>query len=136
MEALEERQLLANGLIVAAPINVSRTAGSQTEPTVAVNPTNPLNIVILANDTGDIQLGDPLFYGVTFDGGRTWTRTRLVGQRQRRPDPGLLAMVAGTTFDQFGNLFFTYIEDQIHRPAVAPVLLTSTDGGKTAHDRW
>ncbi len=109
----------------AAPTNVdvSQRHFNESEEAVAVNPTNPNNIVIFTNVGSELAAG--MFLGVSFDGGKTWTR-RLVGLGGDDPlgdaccDPSL-------SFDRYGNLFMTYlyeVEDQI------PVAL-STDGGLT-----
>jgi hypothetical protein len=112
----------------AAPANVdvSQRHLNESEEAVAVNPTNPNNIVIFTNvGHGEAGLAAGMFLGVSFDGGKTWTR-RLVGLGGGDPlgdtccDPSL-------SFDQYGNLFMTYlyqVEDQV------PVAL-STDGGLT-----
>ena len=112
----------------AAPANVdvSQRHLNESEEAVAVNPTNPNNIVIFTNvGHGEAGLAAGMFLGVSFDGGKTWSR-RLVGLGAGDPlgdaccDPSL-------SFDQYGNLFMTYlyqVEDQI------PVAL-STDGGLT-----
>ena len=112
----------------AAPANVdvSQRHLNESEEAVAVNPTNPNNIVIFTNvGHGEAGLAAGMFLGVSFDGGRTWSR-RLVGLGAGDPlgdtccDPSL-------SFDRYGNLFMTYlfqVEDQV------PVAL-STDGGLT-----
>lgn len=101
-------------------INVSRRAGEESEEAVAVNPTNPKNIVIFTN----IQEGiNGMFLGVTFDGGHTWTR-RIVGQNDVLGDT---CCDPSLSFDQYGNLFMTYLYNV---DQVVPVAL-STDGGLT-----
>jgi Bacterial Ig-like domain/Planctomycete extracellular len=112
LETLESRQLMAGGLTVTGPFNASQQSGNQEETSIAINPTNTQNIVVLSNTDSPT-----LFMGVTFDSGRTWTRTAVA---KACCDPS-------AAFDQFGNLFMTYIDDAI---TTAPVL-TSTDGGKT-----
>jgi hypothetical protein len=109
---------------VPATVNVSQRHLNESEEAVAVNPTNPNNIVVFTN-VGHAEAGLPagMFLGVSFDAGRTWTR-RLVGLGADDPlgdtccDPSL-------SFDRYGNLFMTYlyqVENQV------PVAL-STDGG-------
>jgi hypothetical protein len=107
-------------------VDVSQRHLNESEEAVAVNPTNPDNVVILTN-VGHTEAGltAGMFLAVSFDGGTTWTR-RLVGLGSGDPlgdaccDPSL-------SFDEHGNLFMTYlyqVEDAI------PVAL-STDGGLT-----
>lgn len=102
-------------------VDVSQRNGNESEEAIAVNPTNPKNIVIFTNIAEGIN---GMFLAVTFDGGTTWT-TRIVGTGNdvfgdTCCDPSL-------SFDEYGNLFatFLYNVDQ-----VVPVAL-STDGGLT-----
>src|SRR2546423_3591878 len=101
-----------------ANVDVSRRAGNESEETVAVNPTNPNNIVIVTNVDHPAA---GLFEGVSFNGGRTWT-TKLIGDNDNLKDA---CCDPSLSFDNYGNLFLTYlynIEDQV------PIAL-STDGG-------
>src|SRR6266545_1010291 len=115
-------------VVVATPANVdiSQRHLNESEETIAVNPTNPANIVTVTN-VGHREAGltAGMFEGVSFDGGKTWTK-KLIGLGGNDPlgdaccDPSL-------SFDRYGNLFLTYlyqVEDQV------PVAL-STDGGLT-----
>jgi hypothetical protein len=100
-------------------IDVSQRAGNESEEAIAVNPTNPNNIVIFTN----IAEGtNGMFLATSFDGGVTWTR-HIVGEGSdvfgdTCCDPSL-------SFDEFGNLFMTYLYNVDN---VVPVAL-STDGG-------
>src|SRR5512133_966077 len=112
----------------AAPANVdvSERHLNESEEAIAVNPTNPSNIVIFTN-VGHAEAGltAGMFLGVSFDGGKTWSR-RLVGLGAGDPlgdtccDPSL-------SFDRYGNLFMTYLYQVENQVPVAP----STDGGLT-----
>src|SRR5262245_25231441 len=55
--------------------DASTMAGNEAEDAIAVNPTDPLNIVTMST-LPDVPSG--LFEGVSFDGGATWTR-QVVG---------------------------------------------------------
>ncbi len=93
--------------------------GNQTETAVAINPTNPKNVFTVSNNGG----GGSLFGGVSFDGGATWT-TRTVatggdGLSSACCDPSV-------SWDQFGNLFLTYINSSIN----AVIVAVSSDGGQ------
>src|SRR4029450_8964259 len=59
------------GAVVPTNFNVSVHAGNDAEDAIAVNPTNPSNVVVMA-----IGLGPPrtLVVDTTFNGGQTWTR--------------------------------------------------------------
>src|SRR5438046_7754121 len=62
--------------------DVSRRHFNESEEAVAINPTNPSNIVIVTNvDHPDAGL----FEGVSFDGGQTWT-TKLIGDNDNLGD--------------------------------------------------
>ncbi len=101
-------------------IDVSQRAGQESEEAVAVNPTNPNNIVIFTN----IQEGtNGMFLAVTFDGGKTWDR-RIVGQNDVLGDT---CCDPSLSFDQYGNLFMTYLYNTEN---AVPIAL-STDGGLT-----
>ena len=110
---------------VPTNVDVSQRLGNESEEAIAVNPTNPQNIVVVTN----IQEGfSRLFEGVSFDGGKTWTRRIIadgpsIGQGTNGLgdsccDPSL-------SFDTYGNLFLSYLYNLEN---VIPVAL-STDGG-------
>ena len=101
-------------------VDVSQRAGNESEESIAVNPTNPNNIVVFTN----IQEGaNGMFLGVSFDGGLTWTR-RIVGENDVLGDT---CCDPGLSFDEYGNLFMTYLYNVEN---AVPVAL-STDGGLT-----
>ena len=102
-------------------VDVSRRAGNESEVAIAVNPTNPNNIVMFANIAEGVA---GMFLAVSFDGGQTWNR-RIVGAGSdifgdTCCDPSL-------SFDEYGNLFLTYLYNV---EITVPVAL-STDGGLT-----
>jgi BNR/Asp-box repeat len=116
---------------VAAPstpfnVDVSQRHLNESEEAIAVNPTNPNNVVVFTN-VGHREAGltAGMFLAVSFDGGKTWTK-RLVGLGAGDPlgdsccDPSL-------SFDRYGNLFMTYL---FQTENTVPVAL-STDGGLT-----
>ncbi len=106
--------------LAAPPLNVdvSQRPTNESEETVAVNPTNPRNIVIVTNvvfpDAG-------LFEGVSFDGGATWA-TKIIADNDNL---GAACCDPSLSFDSFGNLFLTYL---FNVGNVVPIAL-STDGG-------
>lgn len=100
-------------------VDVSQRLGNESEEAIAVNPTNPNNIVIFTNIA---EGANGMFLAVSFDGGQTWTR-RIVGEGNdvfgdTCCDPSL-------SFDEYGNLFMTYLYNVDN---VVPIAL-STDGG-------
>jgi hypothetical protein len=99
-------------------IDVSRRPGNESEETVAVNPTNPKNIVIVTNVEHPAA---GMFEGVSFDGGVTWTR-KLIGDNDNLGDA---CCDPSLSFDNYGNLFMTYL----YNVEIEVPIALSTDGG-------
>ena len=102
-------------------VDVSKRSGNESEEAIAVNPTNPNNIVIFTNIAEGVN---GMLLATSFDGGKTWNK-RIVGEGDdvfgdTCCDPSL-------SFDEYGNLFMTYLYNVDN---VVPVAL-STDGGLT-----
>ena len=120
--------VLTNGKSSAGPspanVDASQRAFNESEEAIAINPTNPNNIVIFTNiGHREAGLTAGMFLAVSFDGGATWTK-RIVGNNDALGDACCDPSLA---FDEFGNLFMTYIF-QVEN--TVPVAL-STDGGLT-----
>ena len=114
-----------------ANVDVSKRLGNESEEAIAVNPTNPDNVVVVTNVAEGFS---GLFEGVSFDGGQTWS-TKIIADAQTMGggadglgdaccDPSL-------AFDRFGNLFLSYLYENLDENVV-PVAL-STDGGLHFH---
>src|SRR5436305_11987940 len=101
-------------------IDVSQRATNESEEAVAVNPTNPKNIVVVSNV---VVPAAGLFEGVSFDGGATWT-TSVIGDNDNL---GAACCDPSLSFDRYGNLFLTYLYETENEVPVA----LSTDGGLT-----
>jgi hypothetical protein len=103
-------------------INVSARSGNDAEDSIAVNPTDPSNIVAMATLPGP-TVG--LFEGVSFDGGLTWTR-RIIGDGSDQL--GAICCDQQLAWDPFGNLWMVYLFSggNGHVPVAV-----STDGGLT-----
>ncbi|MFL6139224.1 MAG: sialidase family protein [Frankiaceae bacterium] len=103
---------------VPTNVDVSQRPTNESEEAIAVNPTNPNNIVIVTNvvfpDAG-------LFEAVTFDGGTTWTRS-VIGDNDNLGDA---CCDPSLSFDRYGNLFLGYLYNV---ELEVPIAL-STDGG-------
>jgi hypothetical protein len=97
---------VASAVGVGANVNITRDTYSNDESTVAINPTNPLNL--FEADTWS-QSGN-----YSMDGGKTWSSSSV---------PSIYSDTQAV-FDQFGNVFLTYINGFIW-------LAWSTDGGAT-----
>ncbi|TML05700.1 MAG: exo-alpha-sialidase [Actinobacteria bacterium] len=99
-------------------IDISQRHTNESEEAIAVNPTNPKNIVMVSNVEG----GAPgMLEGFSFDGGQTWT-TKLIGNNDNRGDA---CCDPSLSFDNYGNLFLAYLFDV---EDTLPIAL-STDGG-------
>jgi hypothetical protein len=101
-------------------VNVSRRPTNESEETIAVNPTNPNNIVIVTNV---VVPAAGMFAAVSFDGGSTWS-TRIIGNNDNL---GAACCDPSLSFDEFGNLFLAYLYNVGN---TVPIAL-STDGGLT-----
>jgi hypothetical protein len=111
----------ANGLNSTPSIpnvDVSQRHFNESEEAVAVNPTNPQNVVIVTNVDNPAA---GLFKAVSFDGGATWT-TSLIGDNDNL---GAACCDPTLSFDRYGNLFMSYLYNVGN---AVPVAL-STDGG-------
>ncbi len=105
-------------------VDVSQRHLNESEEAIAVNPTNPNNIVVVTNvGHREAGLSAGMFEGVSFDGGVTWTR-RIIGNNDNLGDA---CCDPSLSFDEYGNLFMTYLY-QVEN--VVPIAL-STDGGLT-----
>src|SRR5512138_1354695 len=102
-------------------VDVSQRVGNESEEAIAVNPTNPNNIVIFTNIAEGVN---GMFLGVSFDGGNTWNR-RIVGEGN--DVFGDTCCDPSATFDEYGNLFLSYLYNVEN---TVPIVI-STDGGMT-----
>jgi hypothetical protein len=103
-------------------VDVSALQNNDAEDAVAVNPTNPNNVVAMAI-TFTQQAG--LIEGVSFNGGKTWTRQIIGGSTS---DPlGDICCDEQLAWDRYGNLWMTYLLNSTGNVLVA----VSTDGGLT-----
>jgi hypothetical protein len=105
-----------------APPNFDSSAmhGNEAEDAIAINPANPSNIVTMAT-LPDVVSG--LFEGVSFNGGKTWTR-QVIGTGAPLGETCCDEQLA---WDRFGNLWMTYLVNTNGNVLVA----VSTDGGLT-----
>ena len=99
-------------------VNISQRLGNESEEAIAVNPTNPKNIVMVSNIA---EGANGLLKAVSFDGGKTWS-TDIIGDNDNLGDS---CCDPTLSFDERGNLFFAYL---FNTGSVVPVAL-STDGG-------
>jgi hypothetical protein len=103
-------------------VDVSVFPHNDAEDAVAVNPTNPGNVVAMAITFSQAA---GLIEGVSFNGGKTWTRQVIGGSTS---DPlGDICCDEQLAWDGFGNLWMTYLLNSTGNVEVA----LSTDGGLT-----
>jgi hypothetical protein len=118
--------LATTGLAAAAPLqpNIDSSAlpGNEAEDAIAVNPTNPSNVVTMST-LPDVVSG--ISVNVTFNGGRTWAR-RVIGDTTSDP-LGDICCDQQLAWDRFGNLWMTYLPNSTFDILVA----VSTDGGRS-----
>jgi hypothetical protein len=112
----------ATGAVGPANINTSAAPGNEAEDAIAVNPTNPSNIVTMST-LPDAGVVSGLFEGVSFNGGSTWTR-QVIGTG----DPlGEICCDEQLAWDRFGNLWMVYLLNDSDNVPIA----VSTNGGLT-----
>jgi hypothetical protein len=118
--------LTTTSLAAAAPplppnFDSSTMPGNEAEDAIAVNPTNPANVVTMST-LPDVVAG--LNVNITFNSGNTWSH-RVIGAAG---DPlGEICCDQQMAWDRFGNLWMTYLLNTSGDVFVA----ISTDGGLT-----
>jgi hypothetical protein len=125
VEALEARRLLSTALVVTPNVDVSQKAANQVEGTIAVNRSNPNNVVAFSVDMA-VNNGQGMFEGISNTGGMTWTTRRDIATGPGGDGIPASSADVQAAFDTFGDLFVTY-----QTAANTIELLVSTDGGVT-----
>lgn len=112
----------ASAAVSSVPPNFDSSVmhGNEAEDAIAVNPASPSNIVTMST-LPDVVSG--LFEGVSFNGGKTWTR-QVIGTGGPL---GEICCDQQLAWDRFGNLWMTYLVNTNGNVLVA----VSTDGGLT-----
>lgn len=116
-------------------------ATPQNEPTVAINPADPRNVVAGANDfrTCCDSTGDQASTGwayVSKDAGATWTNVQVPGLTRETSGKGLfsrfdLAEDPALAFDANGRLYYAHIVFGQDSAASGIAVSSSADGGLT-----
>ena len=109
-------------------IDISNQAGAQSETGISINPTNPLNLVSVANDITNLNHLATYF---STNGGATWT-TRFIdntvdgfGAGETRFDPNV-------AFDSDGNVYVLYSMNGAGGANNSRLVVAqSTDGGNS-----
>ncbi|OYV88062.1 MAG: hypothetical protein B7Z73_09260, partial [Planctomycetia bacterium 21-64-5] len=126
----------AAAVSVGPNINATQSLQDNQETTIAVNPTNPLDIFVA--DTASTAFGSPPDDKYSLDGGKTWSYSDI---------SAITTAIGGASggdvhavFDQFGNLFLTEFGASPPggnplAPTLPPTIFArSIDGGKTFTD--
>ncbi len=136
ISAAVRRGILKNGKIKFDPVTVPKVNPPNVfdgESRIAINPTNPDNMVRVTyrNDFRTAAFGTSALSTTvassTFDGGRTWTTTIVTPPKLLPYDPALI-------FDSFGNCWVADVIAQIPGDFFSATILRvriSTDGGLT-----
>ena len=114
--------MLATAATGPANFNASARHGNDAEDAIAVNPTNPSNVVVMST-LPDPDVVSGLSEEVSFNGGKTWTR-RVIGAPG--DDLGNICCDEQLAWDHYGNLWMTYL---LNFPNNNVFVALSTDGG-------
>ena len=111
-------------LNIGPNVNVSREHLNESETQIAINPANPLNLFAVSNHDYEAahenRDSDKVLGKYSMDDGRTWK----VPDTPVGTDPPA-TLDPGVVFDNFGNLFVSYIASG------SIAVLISRDGGKS-----
>ena len=107
-------------------VDISQDPNYQGEGTIALDPANP-NLLFAASNQDVPGVIPGIFAAYSTDGGLTWTR-RTLGTGPTGDGLPLSFTDPEAAFDQYGNLFLTYIDPS---PGNTVNVLLSTDGGQT-----
>src|SRR6266511_3015307 len=83
-------------------VDVSVMRGNEAENAIAINPTDPMNIVAMSVLPAVVS---GTFEGVSFDGGNTWTR-QIIGAGDAL---GEVCCDQQLAWDRYGNLWMVYL---------------------------
>jgi len=110
------------GVTVTPNVDVSLKRGGQSEQAIAVDPTNPQNMVVVSNED---RPGPGLLESISHDGGQTWVHRDIADNDAL----GFGCCDPTLAWDEFGNLFFSDIRFTPNNDRIDVVL--STDAGET-----
>lgn len=112
-------------LSVATNVNASKLSGNQLETEIAYNPTNPNNVVIVAQNQNNNSAN--LLISRSFDGGKTWAQTSI-GSAQDKLSGSTPRVDPHVTFDAFGNAYVAYMVAS-SSSELRIIVARSSDGG-------
>ncbi len=122
--ARKARASAAAPLTITGNADVTSTPGNEMEAQVAINPTDPNNVVSVSFT--DVNHGAAVTIRRSFDGGHAWSVMSWGSDQDGfgvtpRPD-------ARVAFDAYGNLYVAYTV-AVSRTQINVVVIRSTDGG-------
>jgi hypothetical protein len=106
-------------------INISNLAGWDTEPSIAINPNNPDNLI-----AGWMKLsGFTLSIGTSYsmDGGSTWSTPSVMPHLH----PGFTMADVSLTFSNGGTAYMSYIDSHTSQDSGFVMVTKSVNGGAT-----
>lgn len=107
-------------------VNVSNLVGNESEVSIAINPTNPLNMVIVGHSPNLAAMNT--FF--TLDGGQTWTLVPLGAAQDGQAN--CLRADPSVAFDANGNVYAVYFTFNCTGTTRRILFVArSTDGGQT-----
>jgi len=120
-------------LTPGANVNLTNNANGDytAEPAIAVDPTNPTNIFVVADHSTTVPFPNPagLIVATSSDGGVTWAKRSIADGNDTLPFGGFGQ--PSVSWDQFGNLFLTYTTVDNVNNTITSSVLVSTDAGQT-----
>jgi hypothetical protein len=120
----------ARGLNPQTDIDLSHALNSQAEGSIAVNPANPKQLFAVSVDGNGVARtpgAGGLFSATSIDGGVTWVSQPLFTTSNGPDAPPPALGDPRAVFDQFGNLFLSYVDSTGN----TAVVVLSTDGGQS-----
>jgi hypothetical protein len=108
---------------VGPNINVSQRGTNQAETTIAINPTNPLNLIVGSNSLESGLTQDLIWFSV--DGGLTWTQVAIPNPpgTMGRGDPSIV-------FDRQGTAYYSHLVGSSPFFCCDVAAAVSTNGGQ------
>jgi len=116
---------ITESLAVGPNVDATKLRGNEASPQIAINPTNPNNIVVVT--TTDQSNGSYIPVARSFDGGATWTTTTIGPAQDGFPTLNQ-RVDARVAFDSYGNLYVSYMVASRHT-GVCVMVTRSTNGG-------
>ncbi len=115
-------------------VQVTFDSDGDAETSIAINPTNPKNVVAAwITDRGEPD--QTCAFGVSFNGGRAWTIGRIPGVTDDDGGVFEIATDPSVAFDKFGSVYLTCLAFDNFPPAVGSpgtiFVSKSVDGGLT-----